>query len=114
MMRILPNAQIVELPPDHDVFSIFYTIEEVIQVPNIGNGEAIALGIPGAVTYQQDGYVPHVRGIFDEDGRLMVIINWNTDLGDAWEWAEQPTYPLEFSTFAFEMGVNMILYAMTH
>jgi hypothetical protein len=100
MRRILPDREIVEVPLDHEVFSIFYTIEEILQVPNIGNGEAIALGYRGAVTYQSDGYVPHVRGIFDDDGRLMVIINWNTDLGDAWEWAEQPTYPLEFSTFS--------------
>jgi hypothetical protein len=114
MMRILPNAQIVELPLDHELFNIFYTIDEIIQVPNISNGEAISLGYPGAVTYQSDGYVPHVRGIFDADGRLMVVINWNTDLGDAWEWAEQPLYPVQFSTHAFEMGVNMILYAMTH
>jgi hypothetical protein len=114
MRRILPEREIVDIPLDHEVFSIFYTIDEVLQVPNISNGQAIALGYPGAVTYQADGYVPHVRGILDDDGRLMVLINWNTDLGDAWEWAEQPTYPLEFSTFAFQMGVNMILYAMTH
>ena len=114
MSRILPDRPIVELTPDHEIFRSFYEIAEVIQVPNIGNGQAIAYGIPGAVTYQQDGYVPHARGIFDDDGRLMVFINFNTDLGDAWEWAERPDYPLEFSTFAFQMGVNMILYAMTH
>jgi hypothetical protein len=113
MRRILPDHPIVELTPDHELFRTFYTIDEIIQVPNIGNGRAIAYGIPGAVAYQQDGYIPHVRGIFDDDGRLLVLINWNTDMGDAWEWAEQPDYPLEFSTFAFEMGVNMILYAMT-
>jgi hypothetical protein len=58
--------------------------------------------------------VPHVRGIFDDDGRLMVAINWNTDLGDAWEWAEQPDYPVKYSTYAFEMGVNYLVYAMSH
>jgi hypothetical protein len=49
-----------------------------------------------------------------QDGRLMVVINWNTDLGDAWEWAEQPHYPLKYSTFAYEMGVNLIIHAMSH
>ena len=57
---------------------------------------------------------PHVRGIFDEDGRLMVIINWNTDIGDAWEWAEHPYYPLRYSTYAIEITVNIIVYAMSH
>jgi hypothetical protein len=44
----------------------------------------------------------------------MVVINWNTDLGDAWEWAESPYYPLVFSTFAYEIGTNMIVYGMSH
>ncbi len=44
----------------------------------------------------------------------MVVINFNTDLGDAWEWAEDPGYPLEYSTFAYEMGANMIVYGMSH
>jgi hypothetical protein len=44
----------------------------------------------------------------------MVVINWNSDLGDAWEWAENPYYPLEYSTFAYEMGVNMVVYGMSH
>ena len=48
------------------------------------------------------------------DGRLMVLINWNTDLGDAWEWADNPDYPLKFSTYAFEIGINFVIYGMTH
>jgi len=44
----------------------------------------------------------------------MVLINWNTDLGDAWEWAEDPWYPTKFSHYAFEMGINMIVYVMSH
>jgi len=43
-----------------------------------------------------------------------VAINWNTDLGDAWEHADKPYYPLEYSTFAYEMTVNLIVYAMSH
>src|SRR6266853_1434702 len=54
------------------------------------------------------------RGIFDEQGRLLVVINWNTDLGDAWEWAENPYYPLKYSTFAYQMGINFIVYSMSH
>ena len=45
---------------------------------------------------------------------LMVVINFNSDLGDAWEWAEDPYYPLEFSTYAYQMGVNFVIYSMTH
>jgi len=108
MRRVFPEYRIVELPLDHPVFHTFYDIEEVVQVPNV------AQGIVGGPTFEQDGYVPHVRGIFDEEGRLLVAINWNTDLGDAWEWAEQQEYPLKYSTYAYQIGVNLIVYAMSH
>jgi hypothetical protein len=106
--RVLPEYQIVEVPLDHPVFNTVYNIKEIVQVPNLGNAQR------GGRTWEQDGVVPHVRGIFDEDGRLMVIINWNTDIGDAWEWAEHPYYPLRYSTYAIEITVNTIVYAMSH
>ena len=106
MSLVFPNRPIVDLDLEHPVFSTFYDIEEILQVP--------AYGRWGGRTSERDGYVPYVKGIHDDEGRLMVIINWNTDLGDAWEWAEQPDYPLQYSTFAFQMGVNMIIYAMSH
>ena len=106
--QVLPEFDIVDLAIDHPIFTTFYEIEEIIQVPNVGNG------IGGYQTHERDGYIPVVRGIHDENGRLMVIINWNTDLGDAWEWADNPRYPLKYSTYAYEMGVNFIVYAMSH
>ena len=106
--RVLPEYQIVEVPLGHPVFNTVYNIEEIVQVPNLGNAQR------GGRTWEQDGVVPHVRGIFDEAGRLMVIINWNTDIGDAWEWAEHPYYPLRYSTYAIEITVNIIVYAMSH
>ncbi|MDZ7780988.1 MAG: DUF4159 domain-containing protein [Gemmatimonadota bacterium] len=109
MGRVLPDKPIVDLPLEHPIFSTFYDIEEVKQVPARGRG--IPGGPPAA---ECRGCEPTVRGIFDDDGRLMVVINWNTDLGDAWEWAEDPRYPLEYSTYAYQMGANMIVYAMSH
>ena len=106
--QVLPEYEIVEIPMDHPVFSSYYKIEEIIQVPNVDQG------IRGGPTHEQDGYVPHCLGIFDDKGRLMVVINWNTDLGDAWEWAEHPLYPLPYSTYAYQMAANFIIYAMTH
>ena len=104
---VFPEYPIIDVPIDHPVFNAVYRIDEILQVPAIGN-------FYGGRTWEQDGYEAHVRGIFDEKGRLMVLINWNTDLGDAWEWAERPEYPLRFSTFAVEMGINFIVYAMSH
>ncbi len=108
MSRVLPEYPIEDVPLDHPLFRSFYNVDEVVQVPNVGQG------IRGGPTWERDGYIPEVRGIFDEERRLMVVINWNTDLGDAWEWAENPWYPLHFSNYAYEMGVNFIIYAMTH
>ena len=104
---VFPEYAIIEIPLDHPIFNTVYRIDEILQVPSINN-------YWGGRTWEQDGYVPHARGIFDDEGRLMVMINWNTDLGDAWEWAERPEYPLKFSTFAVQMGINFIVYAMSH
>ncbi|HEX2465294.1 MAG TPA: DUF4159 domain-containing protein [Thermoanaerobaculia bacterium] len=106
--RVLPGHPIVEIPLDHPIFHSFYDIKEIVQVPNVGQGRF------GGPTWEQDGITPTVRGIFDDDGRLMVAISWNSDLGDAWEWAEDPFYPLRFSTYAYQLGVNLIVYAMSH
>jgi Domain of unknown function (DUF4159) len=108
MQRVLPGYRIVDIPLDHPLLSVFYEIDELVQVPNVGQG------VSGGPTWERDGYVPALRGVFDEKGRLMVAINWNTDLGDAWEWAENPFYPLKYSNFAYQMGINSIVYAMSH
>ena len=111
MEQVLPGYPIVDLSLSHEIFSTFYEIEEMLQVPNIRNGWA---SVNGGSTSECYGCLPQVKGIYDDEGRLMVVINFNTDLGDAWEWADDPYYPLKFSTYAYEMGVNMIVYAMSH
>ena len=105
---VLPEYTITDVPLDHPVFHVFYDIDEILQVPNVHQGRA------GGATWENDGYEPAFRGIFDDDGRLVVAIIWNSDLGDAWEWAEDPYYPLRFSNFAYKVGVNLIVYGMSH
>jgi hypothetical protein len=108
IQKVLPGSKIVEIPPDHPVFHSYYDIPQILQTPNVGNA------LYRNITHEGDGFVPHCRGIFDDHGRLMVIINWNTDLGDAWEWADLPGYPAKYSTYAYQMGINAIVYAMSH
>jgi hypothetical protein len=107
MKRLFPDQTLRDVPLDHPIFHAFYDIQSLLQVPNIG------LAGTGR-THEFDGYVAHAKGIFDEAGRLMVLVNWNTDLGDAWEWADDPRYPLRYSTYAFEMGVNIIIYSLLY
>lgn len=107
MARVLPEHHIREIATSHPVFHTFYDIDTVVQVPSVRI-------VRGGPTWEQDGFVPYVRGISDQDGRLMVIINWNTDLGDAWEWVDNPFYPIEYSNYAYQLAVNAIVYAMSH
>ena len=107
MRQLFPDRPIVDVPLNHPVFHAFYDINEVLQVPNVYQAA-------GGPTHEGDGKIPHVRGIFDDEQRLMVLINWNTDLGDAWEWADSPTYPLRYSTYAYEMAINFVIYAMSY
>jgi hypothetical protein len=108
MSRVLPQVPIVDLPLSHPVFHSYYDIGQLVQIPNVG------YALYESRTYEQDGYVPHCRGMFDDSGRLMVIINWNTDLGDAWEWADLRDFPAKYSTYAYKIGINAIVYAMSH
>jgi hypothetical protein len=108
LRKIFPDREPEQIALSHPIFHAFFDIERILQVPNVTNG------CNGYQTHQQDGYVPYVFAIFDDARRPMMVINFNTDLGDAWEWADESCYPNEFASFAFRMGINFIVYSMTH
>jgi hypothetical protein len=109
MKKIFPDRQIVDVPLTHPIFHVLYDIDQPMQVPNIGYAY-----VPGTPTWEEDGYVPYVRGIFDEKGRLLVFINHNTDLMDASEWADDPLYPHKFSAYSYKIFSNAVVYALSH
>jgi hypothetical protein len=109
MKKVFPDKSIVEIPSDHPIFHSVFNIDETIQVPNIGYAYT-----SNPITWEQDGRTPHVRGIFDENGRLLVFINFNTDLMDASEWADDPKYPHIFSAYSYKVFTNAVVYALTH
>jgi len=63
---------------------------------------------------ERGGTYPHWRGVLDDRGRVVVAICFNMDLGDAWEWADLPDYPEKYASMAYRLGVNYVIYAMTH
>ena len=67
-------------------------------------------------TWEKGGFVPHLRAILDDGGRPMVLINWNTDMGDGWEWSNAEEYPGTSSTrpTPYRMGINEVVYSLTH
>ena len=90
--KILPNVEIKDIPKNHAIFHQFFDIDKIMQVPSL------AYVFNGGITWEQDGFVAECKGIFDDNGRLMVMINHNTDLGDAYQWMDIPEYPYEFSS----------------
>jgi hypothetical protein len=107
MHRVFPDRAIVEIPIEDAVFHLAYDLPEQIQIPGIQS-------LYSGLSYERDGFTPHWRGIYDDEGRLMVVINFNMDLGDAWEHADVPEYALQYTTRAYKYAINYILYAMTH
>lgn len=120
--RVLPPEQypMVDIPLDHELFHIVFNIDEVPQVPGVNSywqweqtGQTYE-GDPSR--YARYGSAARIRGIFDAQGRLMVVVLHNTDLGDGWEReGENYGYFKEFSAKkAYPMGINIVVYAMTH
>lgn len=108
MRKIFPDREIVDIPDSDALMDIVFEIDQKIQIPGIRT-------VGSGVTWErQDGYPPHWRGIYDDEDRLMVAINHNMDLGDAWEHADDPRYPESMTSLAYRFGINYVIYAMTH
>ena len=120
--RVLPPEEypLVEIPAGHEIFNIVFELDGLPQVPAVSNFDRWQRsgityeGSPGR--YARYGSDARCMGIFDGDGRLMVVALHNTDLGDGWEReGENFGYFSEFSAKrAYPMGINIVVYAMTH
>jgi hypothetical protein len=71
-------------------------------------------GPGGTVVQQPPGTAPAWRAIFDDQEHMVVAVNYNTDIGDAWEYADSPDYPEAMTSLAYRYGLNYLIYAMTH
>ncbi len=107
MRQVLPDRPVEDLSDDDEIFHVLYDLGERFQVP----GEQY---VNTGRTYEKDGYVPKWRAIRDDKGRIIVAICHNMHLGDAWEWADMPEYPESFASMAYRIGLNYIVYGMTH
>ncbi len=105
--KVLPEYEIKDLPLTHPIFHSYLDVEEVVQVPNFFNA------LRGE-TSEKGGIVPHYMGIEDKNGRMVAFISRNCDLGDAWEWINDPRYPVKYGLPAYKVGINVLIYAMSH
>jgi hypothetical protein len=103
--RIFPDNRWIKLDRRHPVFHIFYDIDGAQRIPGIyflhGN-------VPS------DHLTPENWAILDGSGRIMILINWNSDMGDGWEHTYDPAYPTQYANLAYRLGINYLLYALTH
>jgi hypothetical protein len=109
MKKVFPERNLEVIPLTHEIFHTFFDVNEVMQIPGQGNG------CSGGRTYESpDDILPRILGISDDDGRVMVVVTYNSDLGDAWEYMDLPCYPERYSGQAYRLGMNFIIYALTH
>lgn len=111
MERAFPGRPILDLEPGHPMMRVLYDIQERTQIPGLRH---LRRGPGGSIVVQPLPWPPTWRAIFDDKGRMMVAINFNMDVGDAWEHADMPEYPAEMTGLAYRFGINYIIYAMTH
>jgi hypothetical protein len=111
--KVLPDPQyrFADLPPTHPLYRTMYELKKVPQIPAINYW----LATGGTSEQGTDSAVVHVRGISDAAGRLMVLATHNTDIADGWEREGVDTgYFRTFSVDSYAVGINVLLYAMTH
>jgi hypothetical protein len=107
LRKVFPDRPIVDLEDDNPIFNVLYDLKQRVQVPGrqfVWSGR----------TYERDGFEARWRAVFDDKGRIQVAICHNMDLGDAWEWADSPDYPEKYASLAYRIGINYLVYSMTH
>lgn len=120
--EVYPDREIVDLPEDHEIFHVHFDIEQFIQIPGLralclNPGETWELPIsksPAVLESNSSRQQPRWRGILDDEGRVVVMVNWNMDLGDAWEHADMEEYSALYTATAYRLAVNYVIYGMTH
>jgi Domain of unknown function (DUF4159) len=114
LRKILPAADypLVDLPINHSIFRTLFEAKRIPQIPNIG----FYRGSGGQTSEQwEDSRTPHAYALIDSSGRIVVLTTHNTDFGDAYEReADDPEFFYRFSVEGYAIGINILLYAMTH
>jgi Domain of unknown function (DUF4159) len=109
--KALPDAEIFDIPPEHPIRHMLFPVDEIEQVTNIQNW----LRTHDTAERGADSPRAELRGIADARGRLMVVMTHNSDFGDTWEReSESPEFFARFSPKGYSLGINVLLYALTH
>lgn len=107
MKLIFPDRPMVEIENEDAIFHTVYDLDDRYQI--LGQW-----ALRGGMNYRVNGNPAHWMGIYDDRGRVMVAMSFNSDVGDSWEWADDPRYPEKFSALGMRIGVNYVIYSLTH
>jgi hypothetical protein len=101
MLRVLPGARFVDLDATHPIFHAFFEIDNLDIIPQF---------------YDTD-VRPIFRGIYEDNDpakRLLAMVNFDTDISEFWEFSDSGLKPIDESNEAYKLGVNYIIYGLTH
>jgi hypothetical protein len=110
MKMVFPDRPSVEIDSKDSIFHVVYDLDDRYQIL----GMWALRGRGGYMGQRAAGTVAQWKGIFDDKGRVMVAMSFNSDVGDSWEFADEPIYPEKFSALGIRIGVNYVVYSMTH
>ncbi len=114
MERVLPDRPITDIAKTDSVMHVLYDIEDK-DLTFIPGTRHLRRGPGGSIVLEQPwGTTPAWRAMYDDKGRMVVAVNYNTDVGDAWEYADSPLYPEQMTALAYRYGINYLIYSMTH
>jgi hypothetical protein len=112
--KVLPPGEfpIRDVDPSHPIFRTMFEVKEFPQIPSINSWR----GMGGSTSeLGPDSAIPSIRAITDRKGRMMVLMTHNTDISDSWEReGEDPQYFYSFSPGGYAVGINIVVYAMSH
>ena len=100
MRRVLPDGRFVKLDNTHRIFNSFFQVKDI-----------------DAIVHPMSGIRPSYYGLFEDNDpskRLMVVANFDNDVPEYWEWSGQGLYPFDASNEAYKLGVNYVIYGLTH
>ena len=100
MRRVLPEGRFVKLEPAHPIFSAFFRVQDIY-----------------SIVHPMYGLRPSYYGLFEDNEpskRLMAIANFDNDVPEYWEWSGEGLYPFDASNEAYKLGINYVVYGLTH
>jgi Domain of unknown function (DUF4159) len=100
MRRVLPDARFIKLDGTHRIFDAFFAIQDI-----------------DAIVHPMSRIPPHYYGVYEDNDpskRLMVVANFDNDVPEYWEWSGQGVFPFDASNEAYKLGVNYMIYGLTH